>query len=252
MNLVLTALEFDVLWESLDLGGRPAALAVPSPGRTHTERAELIESVWDSLAQRRLARGRRPSGTVLDQLHLLARPREALDVWVWADREIRGRAVSRGSQAVLAVVDRDEVWLIDAEPDTLADAAVRVAGDFDAGVGQSISVPHSTLVAADTAAAGDPKALVTALEDRGVALWEAQELAGMLMGQAARGQFCAERVLRDGTVRRSPHVAAFYDTDSGRYLFQLTDDSDGHTWATVSPADNAVLAERVRELQAAI
>ncbi|WP_020663954.1 ESX secretion-associated protein EspG [Amycolatopsis benzoatilytica] len=252
MSLVLTALEFDVLWESLELGTRPAALAVPSPGRTHTERAELIDSVWDSLAQRRLARGRRPSGTVLDQLHLLASPREAVDVWVWADREIHGRAVSRGSQAVLAVVEREEVWLIPADAGALADAVVPVAGALDAGVGQSISVPHDTLVNADLAAAGDPKSLVTALEDRGVALWEAQELAGMLMGQEARGQFCAERVLRDGTVRRSPQVAGFYDTDSGRYLFQLTEDADGHAWATVSPADNAVLMERVRELQAGI
>ncbi|WP_033290052.1 ESX secretion-associated protein EspG [Amycolatopsis jejuensis] len=252
MNLVLSALEFDVLWESLELGRRPSALAVPSPGRTHSERAELIETAWESLAARRLARGRRPSGVLLDQLHLLARPSEAVDVWVWADREIHGRAVSRGSQAVLGVIDRGEVWLIPADSGALADAVVPVAGVLGAGVGQSISVPHDSLVAADSVAHGEPKALVTALEDRGLDLWEAQELAGMLVGQEARGQFCAERVLRDGTVRRSPHVAAFYDTDSGRYLFQLTDDSDGRTWATVSPADNAVLAERVRELQSTL
>jgi len=252
VSLVLTALEFDVLWESLELGARPAALTVPSPGRTHSERAELIDSVWESLAQRRLARGRRPSGAVLDQLHLLASPREAVDVWVWADRAIHGRAVSRGSQAVLAVVDRDEVWLIPADAGALAEAVVSVAGTLDAGVGQSISVPHDVLVKADLVAGGEPKALVTALEDRGVGLWEAQELAGMLVGQEARGQFCAERVLRDGTVRRSPQVAGYYDTDSGRYLFQVTVNPDGSEWATVSPADNAVLTERVRELQAGI
>ncbi|GAA3557868.1 ESX secretion-associated protein EspG [Amycolatopsis ultiminotia] len=252
MSLVLSALEFDVLWESLELGRRPATLAVPSPGSTHSERTSLVESAWQSLAQRRLARGGRPSGALLDQLHLLARPHYAVDVWVWAEREIRGRAVSRGSQAVLGVIDHDEVWLIPADEGALAEAAVPVAGDLAAGVGQSISVPHDALVAADSAARGEPKALVTELADRGLDLWEAQELAGMLVGQEARGQFCAERVLRDGTVRRSPQVAAFYDTDAGRYLFQLTEDPGGRAWATVSPADNPVLIGRVRELQAAL
>ncbi|MFF0149269.1 ESAT-6 protein secretion system EspG family protein [Amycolatopsis sulphurea] len=252
MNLVLSTLEFDVLWESLDLGARPPALGVRSPGTTHSQRRSLVESAWESLAQRRLARAGRPNSALLDQLHLLARPQFAVDVWVWAEREIHGRAVSRGSQAVLGVVDRDEVWLIPADEGSLAEAAVPVAGELGPGVGQSISVPHDILVAADAAAQGEPKALVTALEDRGLELWHAQELAGMLLGQEARGQFCAERVLRDGTVRRSPRVAAFYDTDSGRYLFQLTDDPDGRGWATVSPADNAVLLDRVRELQAGL
>ncbi|MGW4482345.1 ESX secretion-associated protein EspG [Amycolatopsis sp. NPDC004368] len=252
MNLVLSALEFDVLWESLELGRRPAALGVPSPGRTHTERAALVGEAWAALARRRLARGRRASGELFDQLHLLSHPQNALDVWVWADREIHGRAVSRGSQAVLAVVDRDEVWLIPADEGSLAEAAVPVAGELSAGIGQSVSVPHATLVAADAKAGGDPKALVTVLEDHGLALWEAQELAGMLLGQEARGQFTAERTLRDGTVRRSTHPTAFFDTDAGRYLFQLTDDTRGHTWATVTPADNAVLVERVRELQAGL
>ncbi|WP_329069274.1 ESX secretion-associated protein EspG [Amycolatopsis sp. NBC_01480] len=250
MSLVLSALEFDVLWESLELPRRPAALGVPSPGRTHSERAELVDSAWSSLASRRLARGRRASGELIDQLHLLARPQYAVDAWVWAEREIHGRAVSLGSQAVLAVVDSDQVWLIPAREGALAEAAVPVAGDLAPGVGQSISIPHDLLVAADAKAQGDPKSLVTALEDRGLALWEAQELAGMLMGQEARGQFCAERTLRDGTVRRSAGVAAFYDTDAGRYLFQLASDPDGRPWATVAPADNALLVERVRELQA--
>ncbi|MFI5607454.1 ESX secretion-associated protein EspG [Amycolatopsis sp. NPDC051903] len=252
MNLVLSTLEFDVLWESLELGRRPAALGVPSPGATHSARAALVEEAWAGLSRRRLARGRRPSGELFDRLHLLASPQLAVDVWVWADREIHGRAVSRGSQAVLGVVDRDEVWLIPADEGSLAEAAVPVAGDLAPGVGQSVSVPHTALVGADTEAGGDAKALVTALEDRGLALWEAQELAGMLLGQQARGQFTAERTLRDGTIRRSPHPTAFFDTDAGRYLFHLTPDSDGATWATITPADNAVLIERVRELQAAL
>jgi hypothetical protein len=248
VSLVLSAVEFDVLWESFELPRRHVALDVPSEGTTRSERRELIESAWTSLAERRLARNRRVSGEVADMLHLLARPQSAVDVWVWAEREIRGRAVSVRSQAVLAVVDNGEVWLIPATEDGLPEAAVSVAGDLGPGIGQTVSIPYSALREADAAAKGDPKAMVTALEDRGVVLFQAQELSGMLLGQEARGQFGAERTGRDGVVHRANRVVAFFDTDAGRYLFQVQTDRDGREWATVTPADNTLLATRIREL----
>jgi len=250
VSLVLSAHEFDVLWESLGLPRRHVALDVPSEGTTHTERRELVDAAWASLSERRLARNRRVTGEVADQLHLLARPQYGIDVWVWAEREIRGRAVSARGQAVLAVVDHGEVWLIPATEDGLAEAAVSVAGDLGPGIGQTVSIPYDVLRAADSAAKGDAKALVTALEDRGVELFHAQELSGMLLGQEARGQFGAERVGRDGVVHRAGRVVAFFDTDAGRYLFQVAPDREGREWATVTPADNALLATRIRELVA--
>ncbi|MFD4198478.1 ESX secretion-associated protein EspG [Amycolatopsis thermoflava] len=239
MSLVLTTLEFDVLWESLRLPRVHPALRVPSAGRTHTERRQLAGRAWEMLADRGLARGQRAVGEIVDMATLLANPQVAIDVWVWTDRDIRGLAVTNGSQALLAVVDSGEVWLIPARPNALAESAVSVAGEQPAGVGHSVSLPHSTLRAADADAKGDPKSLVTALEDRGVELWEAQELAGMLVGMTTRGQFGAER---EG--RRAGRVVAFYDTDAGRYLLQV----GGQDWATVAPADNQLLVSRVAEL----
>jgi hypothetical protein len=250
VSLVLSALEFDVLWESFELPRRHVALDVPSDGATYAERRELVESAWASLSERSLARNRRVSGEVADLLHLLGRPQFGLDVWVWAEREIRGRAVSVRGQAVLAVVDHGEVWLIPATEDGLPEAAVSVAGDLGPGVGQTVSIPYAALRSADEAAKGDAKGLVTALEDRGVPLFQAQELSGMLLGQEARGQFGAERTSRDGVVHRAGRVVAFFDTDAGRYLFQVAPDRDGREWATVTPADNALLATRIRELMA--
>jgi hypothetical protein len=247
-SIVLSALEFDVLWETERLPLRHVALDVASPGSTHSERSALVDDAWAALARRRLARGRRAAGELVDILHLLAHPKVAIDVWVWADREIKGLAVTAGSQSVLAVVDGDEVWLIPAGGTVLPEAAVSVAGDLAPGVGQSVSVPHEALVAADKEARGEAKALVTALEDRGVALWQAQELGGMLLGQVARGQFGVQRSGRDGRVHRQGRVVAFHDTDAGRYLFQLGRGADGRDWATVTPADNNLLATRVREL----
>lgn len=250
MSLVLSAREFDVLWEALELPRRHVALDVPSDGATRDERREVVESAWASLSERRLARNGRVSGEVADLLHLLARPRFGVDVWVWAEREIRGRAVSAGSQAVLAVVDNAEVWLIPATEDGLPEAAVSVAGDLTPGIGQTVSIPYPVLREADAAAKGDAKALVTALEDRGVELFQAQELSGMLLGQEARGQFGAERAGRDGVTHRAGRVVAFFDTDAGRYLFQVAKDREGREWATVTPSDNALLATRIRELMA--
>ena len=49
-------------------------------------------------------------------------------------------------------------------------------------------------------------------------------------------------------MHRAGRVVAFYDNDTGRYLLQLGRNVDGRQWATVAPADNALLGERVREL----
>jgi EspG family len=247
-SIVLSTLEFDMLWETERLPPPHPALRVASPGRTHTERRALVEQAWESLQARRLARGTRTSGELVDQLNLLAHPQVGIDVWVWANREIKGLAASVGSQALLAVVDRDEVWLIPARDTSLAESAVTVAGELAAGIGRSVSVPHRLVQGADADAQGDPKALVTALEDRGVALWQAQELAGMMVGMTARGQFGAGRLGRDGTIRRANRVIAFHDTDAGRYLVQVAPNSEGQDWVTVAPADSQLLAGRIWEL----
>ncbi|HJQ44927.1 MAG TPA: ESX secretion-associated protein EspG [Amycolatopsis sp.] len=247
-SIVLSTLEFDMLWEVERLPPRHPALRVLSPGRTYSDRRELVDQAWESLRSRGLARGNRADVDLVDQLNLLAHPKVSLDIWVWTDREIKGLAVSIGAQALLAVVDRDEVWLIPARDTSLPESAVSVAGEFGAGVGRSVSVPHHVVRAADADAQGDPKALVTALEDRGVELWQAQELAGMMVGMTARGQFGAERLGRDGLMQRADRVIAFHDTDAGRYLVQLGRGADGQDWITVTPADNRLLVTRIWEL----
>lgn len=247
-SVVLSALEFDMLWEVERLPRRHVALDVPSPGKTHGERADLVQGAWDSLSRRGLARRGRASGELVDMLNLFARPQLAIDLWIWAGAQISGLAVKVGGQAMLGVFDEGQVWLIPARESSLAEAAVSVAGQLTPGVGSSVSVPHEVLRTADSSAEGEPKALITSLEDRGVELWQAQELAGMLSGQLARGQFGVQRTFRDGQIRRAGKVVAYYDTDAGRYLLQIATNPDGQDWATVAPAGNDLIAERIREL----
>lgn len=247
-TVVLSTLEFDVLWEAQRFPRRHVALDVPSPGVTLHQRAELVEQTWTALSERGLADRGRPEPELADRLALLAHPERSVDGWIWTDREIRGLAVQSGRHAMLGVVDRDEVWLIPARDSSFVETAVSMAGQCPAGWGRSINLPQDTLRAADEAAGGDPQALIVQLEDRDVPLSQAQVLAAMFTGIVGRGQFGAERVGAGRVTRRAKRVVAFHDTDRGRYLYVTRPSADGRIWATVTPADNRGIASAVWEL----
>ncbi|MBP2339716.1 hypothetical protein JOF41_005894 [Saccharothrix coeruleofusca] len=249
MTVVLSTLEFDVAWEAERLTRRNVALDVPSPGVTHTERARLVDQAWESLQARGLAARRRLDPELADAFALLANPQVSVDIWIWVDRrKIKGLAAASGEDAVLGVVDGDEVWLIEARASALAEAAVSVAGEVPAGYGRSISLPNDLLRAAADEAGRNADKLVLALERRGLPLHEAQELAAMCDGMGTRGQFGAERARAGGPPARAGRVVAWHDTPSGRYLHQVRPSSDGRSWSTITPIDNARLAGCVWEL----
>ncbi|MFD7654961.1 ESX secretion-associated protein EspG [Actinosynnema sp. NPDC059797] len=248
-TVVLTTLEFDVAWEGERLTRRNVALDVPSPGVTHTERAVFVGQAWGSLSERGLASNGRLTPELADAFALLANPQVSIDIWIWVDgRKIKGLAAAAGDEAVLAVVDGDEVWLIDARASALAEAAVSVAGEMPAGYGRSISLPNDLLRKASEEAGKDAEKLVLALERHGLPLHEAQELAGMCDGMSTRGQFGAERAQHSGPPVRAGRVVAWHDTPSGRYLHLVRPSSDGRNWSTITPIDNARLAGCVWEL----
>lgn len=244
----LSALEFDVLWERERLPRKHEALGVPSPGKTHTERAQLVREAFAGLEARGLADGERADGELLDRLNLLARPQVCVDSWVWTDREIRALTALTGNQALLAVVDAGEVWLIPARDTAIAESAVSICGESPAGPGMSVSVPTDLLTDADAEARGDSRELAVALVRRGIANSDAKTLAGMVTGMGLRGQFGASRLHRDGRLVRAGRVVAFHDTPQGRYAYLAKPNNDGRSWSTVTPADNRRLAMLVREL----
>ncbi|MGW5051138.1 ESX secretion-associated protein EspG [Actinokineospora sp. NPDC004072] len=246
--LVLSALEFDVLWEAERLPAKHVALDVPSPGATHSERARLVEQAFDGLQARGLAKGGRAVPELADRLALLAYPQVCVDAWVWTDREIAALAVASGNQAMLGAVDRGEVWLIPARATALADAAVSIAGESPAGPGRSVSLPTEVLLEADSRSGGDAQRLITLLAERDLPFSEAQALAAMVSGMGVRGQFGAERAQRDQRRVRAGRVVAFHDTAEGRYLYLARPANDGRMWSTITPADNARLTASVREL----
>ncbi|UVS82592.1 ESX secretion-associated protein EspG [Actinokineospora sp. UTMC 2448] len=247
-TLVLSALEFDVLWEAERLPAKHVALDVPSPGTTHSERARLVEQAFDGLAARGLAKGGRAVPELADRLALLAYPQVCVDSWVWTDREIAALAAANGNQAVLGAIDRGEVWLIPARATALADAAVSIAGETPAGPGRSVSLPTDVLTDADARSGGDAQKLVTILAERDLSFSDAQSLAAMVGGMGVRGQFGAERAQRDQRRARAKRVVAFHDTVDGRYLYLARPANDGRMWSTITPADNARIIASVWEL----
>lgn len=248
-TLVLSTLEFDVLWEGERFPRRHVALDVPSPGVTHTERATLVSDTWKSLEQRGLARGGRAEPEVSDDLSLLAYPRRSVYGFIWTtDRKITLLAASNGGNALMGVVDGDEVWLIRTRDDALADAAVSVAGEMPAGPGQSVSLPNTKLRNADARAQGDPRRLVIELENEGIPLSQAQALASMCAGMGTRGQFGVERAKGAERPQRANRVVSFHDTQDGRYLQLVKPSADGTDWSTITPGDNRRLATSVWEL----
>jgi hypothetical protein len=245
-TIVLSKLEFDVLWESEKLPHKHEALTVPSPGRTHTERRRLVAQAFADLEQRGLAKRDRAVPDLVDWLNLLAHHQLSIDSWVWTDHRISSLAVVNGTAALLAAVDGPQVWLIPARHTAIAEAAVSVAGDVVAGPGLSVSVPTEVLSAADAAARGNPREFAAALTRKGVA--DAKVLADMVAGMNVRGQFGVTRMQRDQRMARAGRVVAFHDTPRGRYVHLAKPNNDGRVWSTVTPADNRRIVSCVQDL----
>ncbi|RRO16240.1 ESX secretion-associated protein EspG [Saccharopolyspora rhizosphaerae] len=252
----LSALEFDVVCEAAGLDERRhVVLDVPSPGSTYSKRAELVAGAWESLRHKRLAETKRDRVEVelADLLGLLDRPQRSIDGRIWADRSIRALACANGGEGLLTVVDGDVVELTPVRGGALAEAAVSVAGDVPPGPGRAVSLPNDVLrQAADAAGAGNPLGLTDELRILGITHDDAADVANMADGMGVRGQFGAEGNPGRGKPERAGRVVAFHDTGRGRYLHVVRRSGDGRAWSTLAPADNARLAEYVRDLLAEV
>jgi hypothetical protein len=251
-TIVLSKLEFDVLWEAEKLPPKHEALTVPSPGATHTERRRLVVQAFADLERRGLAERERAVPDLVDQLNLLAHHQLSIDSWVWTDHRISSLAVVSGSNALLCAVDGPDVWLIPARETAIAEAAVSLAGDVVAGPGQSISVPTDVLTAADADARGDVREFAAALVNNGVPGSDAKTMADMVRDMNVRGQFGVTRMQRDQRMLRADRVVAFHDTPRGRYVHLAKPNNDGRMWSTITPADSRRLATCVQELMAEV
>ncbi|MBB5955092.1 hypothetical protein FHS29_001662 [Saccharothrix tamanrassetensis] len=245
--VTISALEFDVLWEHLRLETMPLVLKVPSPGKTHEERAELERRAWAGLDSRGLGRPVSLDPMLEDLLHLLNRPQQEVDGRLWLGRSVRVLAAAKGQSAVLAVLDGDRLTLRPASAEGLPREALGVLPSAPPGPGHSVTLPSADLDAA-AAAAGTPDNLEAALRSRGVRQEDAHTLAEMFRDAGHRGQFGAAARDKWGKRVRPEHVVAFFDNPHGRYV-QLRRATPGQQpWSTISPTDPRRLVQHLTDL----
>lgn len=246
----LSALEFDVLIEHLRLDQVPLVLKVPSPGKTHAERAKLVASAWRALSNRGLISGGALDADLEWMLRLIAEPGREVDGRCWSQRSVRVLAAAEndGERAVLAVKDGDFLTFSPASAAGLPRAVVSSLPETPPGPGRSVSVPSDALDAAAADVGDKVEQLPAALQRRGVRTDDAEALAQMVAGAAAQGQFGAAARDRYGKRERAERVVGFFDTALGRYAQLRTTSPAGEAWSTVAPVDDRRLIGHLEEL----
>jgi hypothetical protein len=243
---VLTAVEFDVLWEWLGLGATPVVLRLDSPGRTHTERRAIITSGWHGLRRRGLADLNGPDPEIVRLMHLLAVPTHQVELRMRRGRDLRVAAAARPGACALAVRQDATVSLssvpgpVSATLDTLPAAL--------AGPGRAVTVPSEDLDAATADSASG--AIAETLFGRGAAADDAELVQDMLLGTTGRGQLSVLAADQWGVLHRLGRIIGVLDTRCGRYLMQRETAADGVEWTTLAPTDLPRLRHRMEGLLA--
>ncbi|QGK71347.1 ESX secretion-associated protein EspG [Allosaccharopolyspora coralli] len=256
----LSALELDVVWEHLALGTLPLVIKVPSPGRTHQERSELVETVWNGLSARGLGDRGGLDADLEAMLRVLAEPHREVDGRLWLGRGVRVLAASAHAEdanfgvpapgAVLAVKDGDVITMRAIAAAGLAREATGVLPPLPAGSGGSVTLRGADLDAAAAESGDDPERLRSALRGRGVRPDDVETLARMTTEVRGQGQFGAARREPGARRVRAERVVGFFDTPHGRYLQMRRDSASGDPWSTVAPVDARTLISHVEALHA--
>lgn len=246
--IALSELEFDVLWQHLDLGQLPLVLRVPSPGRTHTERAHLERRAWDGLEERGLGRPVQLDEELAAMLRLLADPAREVDGRLWLGRSVRVLAVAREEDGVLAVLDSGRLSLRAVSGLSLPREAVSVLPPRPAGPGRSVTLPSADLDAAAAACGNDLDRLGPELLARGIRAEDAGAISEMIKDAGDRGQFGVAATEQWERRRRGDRVIGFFDTPAGRYLQTRRGLDGAAAWSTIAPVDNRRLTQHLDEV----
>ncbi|HYQ70157.1 ESX secretion-associated protein EspG [Actinophytocola sp.] len=246
--ITLSALEFDVLWEHLRLGAMPLVVKVPSPGKTHEERAQLAARVWADLEARGLGRPVEVDPDIEELLGVLAKPQHEVDARVYVGQNVRLLAASVGETAVVAELTDGTVTLRRAPEAGLPSAALSVLPAAPAGPGRSVTLRTTEFERAALDAGRTREAFGAALQETGLRADDAEALVEMVKDVLHTGNFGVAARDRLGRRRRGERVVSFFDTEDGRYVQIRRPSDDGTMWTTISPADLRKLTHHVTEL----
>lgn len=240
---VVTAVEFDVLWERLGLGPTPVVLQLPSPGNTAAERRRVQAQGWQALRDRGLAGPAGPDPDLVRQLRLIAHPSEQLELRGTWGHAVRALAAGQPGSGVLAV--RQDATVTLESCGSLPAALLGVLPAAGPGPGRAATAP-TTVIAAGLAASGT--GMRAALVAHNLPTADAVLLTRMLGDGRGHAQIAALITDASGVTRRSGGVLGVVDRTGGRYLVTRRLAEDGVEWTTVAPTDDRRLRHRVAEL----
>lgn len=245
-RFTLSWLEYDFLWEHLELGRRPPILDIDSHGRTFDERSELRAVAWKSLASKGFGAPGNLHPDLETCLRVLARPEWEVDGRLHLSTDGPRTSVligANGARAAVGVLDADHfsVWRTSATG--LSRALVAQLPTHPPGTGVSITLPAETLDTCAARAGSDADALQRALVSAGVGKDEACKIVEVTRQVVRFGHFGAARTPRHGDRLRADHVVSFYDNPLGRYLFTRR-----ALWVTLAPGNAAAITRQVQEL----
>lgn len=242
-GIVLSHLEFDLLWADLGNGDLPYPLDVASHGETMDERGDLGERVFAGLAEAGFTSGDDLDPALEDLFVLLGSPALSVDALVLGEQPWRMLAAVRGVHGVLAVLDDKELVLEPMRAIELVPTVGRMLGDGGPGPGEQIRLPRAAFSAAmDGFARAGYDGFERALAGAGITGRSVRPLATMVT--AAR--YGAGQLAANGLRGRSP-VLSWFDTEAGRYVV-THENVGGEPWVMVTPADAGRLAERLGSL----
>jgi hypothetical protein len=239
---VLTAVEFDVLWEWLGLGATPVVLRLHSPGRTYAERRRIVAAGWHGLRERGLADVTGPDPEIVRLMHLLAMPTQQVELRMRLGRELRVVAAGRPGTTALAL--RQDATIALSRASHPVTAALEALPPATIGAGRVITLPSADLEAA-VAEQGGGRGVAETLVARGLVEEDANQVEAMLRGTVRRGQLSVLAADPWGVLHRLRRVIGLLDTQHGRYLMQRDPAADGVDWTTLAPIDPARLRRRL-------
>jgi EspG family len=245
-RITLSRLEYDVLWEHLRLGAFRPVIAVPSPGATHDERAELRAKAWASLNAKGFGRPDEVDERLEHWLGRLARAEWEIDARLQLS-ETGPRTTALGARlgrrATVAVLHEDELTLWSPKPDQLVADVVGLLPAHPAGTGNSVTLPAAALDRAAGKAGSDRDRFVRALGAEGLGKADARKVTEVLGDVIRLGRFGAARTPPDGVRQRASYVVSVYDNSAGRYLFTRK-----KGWVTLLPGTDGAIVRQLDEL----
>jgi hypothetical protein len=202
-SFALSFAAIDVLLEQLGLGPPPFPFEIPYHGQTHGERAGIRAEVLADLKREALTEEARAAVRLFAKPQLVITAFGKLD-----DGPLLARICRRGQRAIKAVGTATTVHFGRIRSTAVVAEAVALLPDERAGAGQSITVSAGST-------------------------------------QLARAQAMVERdKLRFGQFQVGSAPTLFwFDSTAGRYLITSSTGPDGQQWTTISPADNARIAQ---------